>query len=490
MNSSLGARNRFKMNFRQPNEDLFDNSRMSFGEHLGELRTVFIRALYGVVIGCAVGFWFADRVVLILSQPLVDAVNEYEKDQSLEDLEEEWGYVPPEYSAWIERDQLIPKKVLVDPLQFFKMLQGFNPDFASQVSLDPYSFLASHFDQEKLPQLCSQLSTQAGVDQSRARKLTAIWQSLPSVDQSNVTRISGLTDPTDADLLVVVGVFNRLSRLETLRSLEAFQDDLTEDEASFWSLFSPVVPKPLARIKNQLDQEFDATLNRRLNRALLTGLFPHAMPPLKIDLVTIEIWEESGFEPQSLGVTETFSAWLKAGLFTGLVLSGPWIFYQLWSFVATGLYPHEQKYIHIFLPISIFLFIIGVLLAFFFVFQPVLGFLFSFNRTMGIAPNMRINEWLSFVMFLPLGFGLAFQLPLVMLFMNRIDLFSVNDYLSKWRIAVMVIFVLAMFLTPADPISMLLLAIPLTMLCFLGIAMCRWMPKGKNPFGEESASTA
>ena len=211
------------------------------------------------------------------------------------------------------------------------------------------------------------------------------------------------------------------------------------------------------------------------------------MPPLKADLFTIEIWENGEFKPQSLGVAEGFTVWLKAGLFTSLVLSGPWIFFQLWSFVATGLYPHEKKYIHVFLPISIFLFVAGVLLAFYFVFQPVLGFLFSFNRAMGIAPQMRINDWLSFVMFLPLGFGLAFQLPLVMLFMNRIGLFTIEDYLSKWRIAVLVIFVLAMFLTPADPVSMLLLAIPLTFLYFLGVAMCRWMPRNENPFGEGEA---
>jgi sec-independent protein translocase protein TatC len=105
---------------------------------------------------------------------------------------------------------------------------------------------------------------------------------------------------------------------------------------------------------------------------------------------------------------------------------------------------------------------------------------------MGIAPQMRINDWLSFVMFLPLGFGIAFQLPLVMLFMNRIGLFTVEVYMSKWRIAVMVIFVIAMLLTPADPISMLLLAVPLTFLYFLGVAMCRWMPTPTNPFGEES----
>jgi sec-independent protein translocase protein TatC len=87
-------------------------------------------------------------------------------------------------------------------------------------------------------------------------------------------------------------------------------------------------------------------------------------------------------------------------------------------------------------------------------------------------------------MMLPLGFGISFQLPLVMLFLNRIGIFTLEAYLSRWRIAVLVIFVLAMFLTPADPISMLLLAVPLTILYFGGVALCKWLPRPKSPYGE------
>jgi sec-independent protein translocase protein TatC len=114
----------------------------------------------------------------------------------------------------------------------------------------------------------------------------------------------------------------------------------------------------------------------------------------------------------------------------------------------------------------------------------VLDFLFSFNRMMDIDPDPRISKWLSFVLFLPLGFGVAFQLPLVMLFINRIGVISVQTYLEKWRIAILTIFVLSMLLTPADPISMLLMALPLTVLYFGGIGLCRWMPRGRNPFSE------
>ena len=89
----------------------------------------------------------------------------------------------------------------------------------------------------------------------------------------------------------------------------------------------------------------------------------------------------------------------------------------------------------------------------------------------------QISDWVNFVLILPLGFGISFQLPLVMLFLERIHVFSVEVYLEKWRVAVLVICVLSMFLTPADPGSMLLMAIPLVILYFGGIGMCKHMPK-------------
>jgi len=101
---------------------------------------------------------------------------------------------------------------------------------------------------------------------------------------------------------------------------------------------------------------------------------------------------------------------------------------------------------------------------------------------MGINPTPRISEWMSFVLMLPLGFGISFQLPLVMLFLERIGIFTVEVYLSKWRIAILVIAIISMFLTPSDPGSMLLMGVPLVILYFVGIAMCRYMPKGKNRF--------
>jgi len=204
------------------------------------------------------------------------------------------------------------------------------------------------------------------------------------------------------------------------------------------------------------------------------------------DLARVRIWRkvEDKVRITSLSAHEPFLIYIKGSLLFGALLASPWIFYQIWSFVAAGLYPHEKRYVHLFLPISLGLFLAGVATAFYFVFGPVLKFLFHFNNTLGIAPDIRVNEWWGFVLLLPLGFGISFQLPLVMLFLERIGIFDVAAYLSKWRIAVLVIFVLSMLLTPADPTSMMLMAAPLTLLYFGGIALCKWMPRGQSLFDE------
>ncbi len=203
-------------------------------------------------------------------------------------------------------------------------------------------------------------------------------------------------------------------------------------------------------------------------------------------MVRLFLWRPAEDEVRvtSLSVHEPFSIYLKAALVTGAVLASPWIFYQIWAFVAAGLYPHEKKYVHVFLPFSLGLFFVGAALAFFFVFEPVLDFLFAFNAWLGIEQDMRISEWLGFVLILPLGFGIAFQLPLVMLFLERIGIFDAHAYIVKWRIAILVICVISMFLTPADPYSMLLMAIPLIVLYFGGVLLCLYMPRGKSLLGD------
>jgi sec-independent protein translocase protein TatC len=184
----------------------------------------------------------------------------------------------------------------------------------------------------------------------------------------------------------------------------------------------------------------------------------------------------------SLAPLETLTIFFMVALVSGLVLASPWVFYQAWAFVAAGLYRHERRYVTKYLPFSLGLFLTGVFLCFFFVLPITLTFLLQFNVYLGVAPTLRLSEWMGFATLLPLIFGVAFQTPLIMLFLERINIFTVDDYRAKRKMAILVITIAAALLTPGqDPFSMLLLACPMILLYEMGILMIGWGKRKTYP---------
>jgi len=172
----------------------------------------------------------------------------------------------------------------------------------------------------------------------------------------------------------------------------------------------------------------------------------------------------------ALGPMEPAVIFFKVCMVTGLVLASPWVFYQVWAFIAAGLYRHERVYLYKFLPYALGLFLAGASLCFFAVLPLTLRFLLEFNVWLGVKPMLRLSEWMGFATILPLVFGLCFQTPLVMLFLSMIGIFTAADYRSKRRIAFLIIAIVTAILTPGpDVSSMLLLSIPMVLLYELGI---------------------
>jgi sec-independent protein translocase protein TatC len=180
----------------------------------------------------------------------------------------------------------------------------------------------------------------------------------------------------------------------------------------------------------------------------------------------------------TLGPLEAVLVYVKISLFCGLVIASPWIFFQLWSFVAAGLYPHEKRLVNVFLPASIGLFLAGVALCEFVILPQALDYLLSFNEWMNAEPELRLNDWLSFALLMPLGFGIGFQLPLVMVFLNRVGVFTAETYRSKRRLAYFLIACLYLVIgVSPDAYCMLSLIVPLWVLYEVGILLCRYGPR-------------
>jgi sec-independent protein translocase protein TatC len=182
--------------------------------------------------------------------------------------------------------------------------------------------------------------------------------------------------------------------------------------------------------------------------------------------------------PTTLNVQEAFFVWFKVCIVCGIVIGSPWIFWQIWMFVAAGLYPNEKRLVHVYLPVSLFLFLAGVFVCELFVIPKAIEALLWFNEWLGFKPDMRLNEWLGFAIFMPLVFGLSFQTPLVMVFLHRLGIMNADSFRSKRSYAWFAMAVFAAVVTPSvDALSMLFLWVPMCMLFELGIFLIKMSPQ-------------
>ncbi|MXV76444.1 twin-arginine translocase subunit TatC [Candidatus Poribacteria bacterium] len=186
-------------------------------------------------------------------------------------------------------------------------------------------------------------------------------------------------------------------------------------------------------------------------------------------------------ELMKVGPLEGIMAFLKIGITAGILLSLPINIYQVWAFVFPALNREERRFaIPLFLIILTF-FILGAAFAYFIVTPVVLQFSAQLYPEM---PNRwDLQNYVSFITRLILGFGIAFELPIVMAFLSRIGVINARGFREKQNYALLGICVMSALLTPADPWSMLLMAIPLFILYQLGIFFAYLVEKEQEVYG-------
>jgi len=177
---------------------------------------------------------------------------------------------------------------------------------------------------------------------------------------------------------------------------------------------------------------------------------------------------------------EVFMVKLKLSLLAGVVLSAPVVFWQIWAFVAVGLTEKERRAARVFLPVSLALFVVGILLAWFVILPVVLYFL-VFVTGEGLIPTLMLGKYAALVTTVCLSFGLIFQLPVALFFLTRIGLVT-PEFLARRRpYAILLIFLIAAVLTPPDIVTQFLMALPMMILFEIGIAVSR--RAGRKPQG-------
>ena len=175
---------------------------------------------------------------------------------------------------------------------------------------------------------------------------------------------------------------------------------------------------------------------------------------------------------QILRPADGIISYIKIALMSGLILSSPWVFYQIWMFVAAGLYLHERKYVHTAVPFSAALFVTGALFFILIVAPLTLKFLVKFNEgVLDARSNFTFADYISFITMLMLIFGVAFQTPIAIFFLNKTGLVSIQGLRKSRKFVLLGIFIVAAMATPPDVISQVTLGIPLYILFELGILL-------------------
>ncbi len=188
-----------------------------------------------------------------------------------------------------------------------------------------------------------------------------------------------------------------------------------------------------------------------------------------------------------IGLTEAFFVYMKLAFFASLLITSPFILYQIWKFISPGLLPKEKKYVIPFVLSSTLLFLCGVLFGYFIALPPAFEFFVSFNNQY-LQAMISFREYLSlFVTFL-LGFGLSFELPVFIFFLAKLGIVNSKMLSHQRKYAILIIFIVAAILTPSpDALSQILMAIPLMFLYEVSIFVAKFAKKEKetNPENNE-----
>jgi len=358
-------------------DDMFADTRMTFGEHIEDLRTHLIRAIKGFVLGMIIALFLAKPILGVMIEPVRRQLSDYHRRYTSAQLEE------VEQRIKSNQQDLPLVKMAVK-------IRWVDSKGVVEVKPEPNAVM---------PRL------------------------MPLLSQS----LKGLVLDKERDWAIADLINPQIVNVGDWKSAEVFFPN----------------PLDLSRDMQELQQLRD--------------------PP--------------GLT--ALSVQETMVAWFKVGIMAGFVLSSPWVFYQIWSFIAAGLYPHEKRLVNVYLPISVVLFLVGVVICQLFVIPKAIEALLWFNEWIGIKPELRLSDWLGFAIAMPVVFGISFQTPLVMLFVYMIGLVSIETYRTKRKIAIFLMAVFAAVITPSvDATGMLMMWVPMCFLYEFGILLC-WY-KGRN----------
>jgi len=190
-----------------------------------------------------------------------------------------------------------------------------------------------------------------------------------------------------------------------------------------------------------------------------------------------EAWTAAGMDGvanlQALEIQDPLMVDVRVALMAGVFVTAPWLFFQIWMFVAPGLYAKEKRFAIPFVVTSVFMFMLGAFFAFKIVLPFIYQWMMDYSIGRGEVIQLELNKYFKGVTRVLLAFGLVFEFPLAIAFLAKAGMVTEKTLLKYWKIAVLVMFVVAALLTPPEPISQLMMAGPMVVLYFISVGVAR-----------------
>jgi sec-independent protein translocase protein TatC len=240
-------------------------------------------------------------------------------------------------------------------------------------------------------------------------------------------------------------------------------------EATRWGLASlPAGASVMARV----DKDAQGNLGLFTDEPLTSGA--EVVPKdVKLPVDLVAGYDKLPDPNDKLVVTtalEPFALYVKVSLYAALALSVPFLLWQIWAFVSPGLYPHERKYVTPFILLSTIFFVLGAATAYYLIFPPAAKYLLGLGQDFRLL--LKADDYFDFIILLMLGMGLVAQMPAITYVLARMGLITAGWMLRVWRVAVIVILIVAAVLSPTNDVpNMLLFAAPMFVLYAISIVV-------------------
>ncbi len=423
-----------------PTDDPEDHLKtMSFGDHLEELRSRVFRSLMIIIGFGIVAFFFQNQLMQLVTGPHRMAMTQIAARQEISDLQQQITEASEQLAAVSDTDARTVLRITAADEDWWQRWDRFRQSQGNSPILGRMAGLI----EERLVALDPTRSSSRILGATPDRFLASIEQlrlgaaDLPWGGSSRIEQcIEGL------ELLA-----DRWSSWS-----QAPEEAATEDEVEQEQDPQPEVPDP----------------------EVIKILEAVARQSVVIEQGTAHLleWRSRAKPLALLSYSEAFFSYLKLSLMLGLVAALPWVTFEMWKFIAAGLFDKERKAVRPFLPVAFLLMGSGVTFAYTVLIPVGLSFLGGYGDPELLQATFTLKEYLNLVFTLILGMGIVFQLPLVMIFLTRSGLMEISTFREYRKYAILGAVLVGAMLTPPDVVTQLLMAGPLVILYELGIIAC------------------